>query len=181
MYLFKKDFSSFSFFAMDAATLSQLACAAAGIAAQLHRDEANAAALAAVTLDLERARMTAEDFRNGGGPNTAFMHWPMNALAVQQRGALYPRLVALSRETMRDHERLLQRGLEHLDDLTELTSETLAVLARLVRARGSRSAVHGAMDAAEDLFNAHGWSSRDVEAAAADGVGPMSLGLEADA
>ena len=46
---------------MDAATLSQLACAATGIAAQLQRDEANAARLAAVTLDLERARMTAED------------------------------------------------------------------------------------------------------------------------
>ena len=49
----------------------QLAAAAMGLVFALSRDDE----LEKTRLDLERARMMAEDFRNGGGPNTDFMHF----------------------------------------------------------------------------------------------------------
>ena len=49
----------------------RLAAAAMGLALGLSRDEE----LEKTRLDLERARMEREDFRNGAGPDTAFMHW----------------------------------------------------------------------------------------------------------
>ena len=48
----------------------RLAAAAMGLAFGLSRDEE----LEKTRLDLERARMEREDFRNGGGPNTSFIH-----------------------------------------------------------------------------------------------------------
>ena len=48
----------------------RLAAAAMGLAFGLSRDEE----LERTRLDLERARMEREDFRQGGGPDTAFMH-----------------------------------------------------------------------------------------------------------
>ena len=48
----------------------RLAAAAMGLAFGLSRDEE----LEKTRLDLERARMEREDFRNGAGPNTWFMH-----------------------------------------------------------------------------------------------------------
>ena len=54
----------------------RLAAAAMGLAFGLSRDEE----LEKTRLDLERARMEREDFRNGAGPNTAFMHWKMERL-----------------------------------------------------------------------------------------------------
>ena len=49
----------------------RLAAAAMGLAFGLSRDEE----LEKTRLDLERARMEREDFRNGAGPNTNFMHY----------------------------------------------------------------------------------------------------------
>ena len=48
----------------------RLVAAAMGLAFGLSRDEE----LEKTRLDLERARMEREDFRNGGGPDTAFIH-----------------------------------------------------------------------------------------------------------
>ena len=48
----------------------RLAAAAMGVAFGLSRDEE----LERTRLDLERARMEREDFRQGGGPDTSFMH-----------------------------------------------------------------------------------------------------------
>ena len=48
----------------------RLTAAAMGLAFGLGRDDE----LEQTRLDLERARMEREDFRNGGGPDTSFMH-----------------------------------------------------------------------------------------------------------
>ena len=64
----------------------RLAAAAMGLAFGLSRDEE----LEKTRLDLERARMEREDFRNGGGPNTYYMHFVKGVHC----DAFYKRLVS---------------------------------------------------------------------------------------
>jgi hypothetical protein len=159
---------------MDAETTSRLACAAAGIVAQFHAP-ALAASLATAMLDLERARMTAEDMRNGYGPDTTLMHRPpaRNERSRRQDHAIYRFCVARPDGTMREQVRRLQRDVVRLE---RMRNSALAVLARMVRA-GSPSI---AFIEAFSVFDALGMDSIRVEELADDGRGYIRLGFTAD-
>ena len=87
----------------------RLAAAAMGLAFGLSRDEE----LEKTRLDLERARMEREDFRNGAGPDTSFMHWKMcKSLCYKDR--MNP-FYATMNKRRRAHENALNETREDLE------------------------------------------------------------------
>ena len=78
----------------------RLAAAAMGLAFGLSRDEE----LEKTRLDLERARMEREDFRNGAGPNTEILQTSSIGYGKEHFARMYARML-LSEETMNKRQR----------------------------------------------------------------------------
>lgn len=147
---------------MDLATISRLACASTGVAMQLHIADATRDAMAALMLDLERARMTSEDLRNGGGPNTDFMHWPayQDALSQRMQHEGYRRNVRQPRGTTRDFELQTRATIGR-------AAHVVQVLAHLLRGSAIATAEE-AFQATFRVFEEEGWDLDDVQGVADD-------------
>ena len=145
----------------------QLAAAAMGLVFALSRDDE----LEKTRLDLERARMTAEDFRNGGGPDTDFMHQdaPRDEYERLYKYRMNPRLqyqmpMRMTSKRTRDTCDTL------LDDL-EIATCSLARIARHCPKPSLEA--NQALDALQ-------YSSEDVMDRANDGRGFINLMMDAD-
>ena len=136
----------------------RLASAAMGVVFALSRDEE----LEKTRLDLERSRMTTEDFRQGGGPDTTYMHrttWkdvPWN---------IYGMLVSNRTLSVRGRQMRVDR---ELGDWQRQRQEVAGALARIIRTEPLPQEV---FEEARDFFNAYRYDSAEVREFAQDGRG----------
>ena len=153
---------------MDVDSLRRLTNAALGVVLQHTRD----LELEQTRLDLERARMEREDFRNGGGPCTRFMHDdrtdPLYEKMYKYR-ILYPRA-----EYQKTARSTLKNCMSVCDRLQRDYELVMPPVARL--ARGGHFCPQGAKELLDELQ----FSSVEVEETADDGRGPMNLSLAWD-
>ena len=143
----------------------QLTAAAMGLVFALSRD----AELEKTRLDLERARMTAEDFRNGGGPDTNFMH---------EDGHGYDHLYKYRMNPQLRYQMPMRMTSKRTRDMCNTLQDDLEIATRAL-ARIARDGPHKrnvALTAVDDLQ----LDSKEVEEAAHDGCGAISLGLSED-
>ena len=150
----------------------QLAAAAMGVVFALSRD----AELEKTRLDLERARMEREDFRNGGGPDTRFMHdAPEKGSILKAQYAraykYHMRPIVEYQQTMREARRHSAKICDGLQEDLLMATQVLAQIAR----DGPRKR-KAAISALDEL----GLDSKDVERSADDGRGGMKLGMAMD-
>jgi hypothetical protein len=148
----------------------QLAAAAMGLVFALSREDE----LEKMRLDLERARMEREDFRNGGGPDTYIMH----DAPVKGLQDYYARAYKYHMRPIVEYQQTTRKALKHstaiCDGLEEQLLMATQVLARIARYGPRKRKV--AISALDDL----GLDSNDVERAANDGQGVMELGMALD-
>ena len=122
----------------------RLTAAAMGLAFGLSRDDE----LEQTRLDLERARMEREDFRNGGGPETSFMHTVYPHQTPKEYERMYkflmkPYVHVEYQDTVR---KALKRSLQYCDNLQEDLEVAVAALKRI--------AVSGSIEAADEATSA---------------------------
>ena len=151
----------------------RLTAAAMGITFALSRDEE----LERTRLDLERARMTAEDLRNGGGPDTSFMHQQYGKHKLirdechrEYKYRLHPTGCSL---TVRKR---IKTSKDACDALQYERDIALHYLAREFR-KNPYTLGYSDMKWA---FNELEMTSEDVEELAKDNRGYVALGLDAD-
>ena len=143
----------------------QLAAAAMGLVFALSRDDE----LEKMRLDLERARMTVEDFRQGGGPDTRFMH-----VCHAEYDRVYKWHVRPRVEYQNTARKALKRSIEICDGVEESLQMATRALARIARDGPRKRNV--AISALDDLC----LDSEEAERVANDGRGAMPLGLADD-
>ena len=147
----------------------RLAAAAMGVVFGLSRDEE----LEATRLDLERARMEREDFRNGAGPDTAFMHYDMGPFPAMYETCYRERMKA--GHTMRKNvEVRLKEQNETAADLIEARS----LLAKVVRGNmlKKRTLSQTTANRIVEYFSNAQFDDDDVEGYAGDGLGEIEIG-----
>ena len=147
----------------------RLASAAMGVVFALSRDEE----LEKTRLDLERSRMTTEDFRQGGGPDTSFMH---RSTFKTLPPDVYGMLVCNRRQTMRGMQRHVALELEQWQHQRR---EAAGALARIARAFAGRDELV-ILEETQDFFNAYRYDSAEVREFAQDGRGDVDLDLDGD-
>ena len=143
----------------------QLAAAAMGLVFALSRDDE----LEKTRLDLERARTEREDFRNGGGPDTRFMH-----VRHAEYDRVYKYCVRPRVEYHNTARKALKRSIEICDGVEESLQVATQALARIARDGPHKRNV--AISALDDLC----LDSEEAERVANDGYGAMPLGLAKD-
>ena len=143
----------------------QLAAAAMGLVFALSRDDE----LEKTRLDLERARMEREDFRQGGGPDTQFMH-----VRHAEYDRVYKYCVRPRVEYQNTARKALKRSIAICDQVEFSLEMATHALARIARDGPRKRNV--AISALDDL----GLDSDEVERAANDGRGVMELGMAKD-
>ena len=149
----------------------RLAAAAMGLAFGLSRDEE----LEKTRLDLERARMEREDFRNGAGPDTTFMHWKMERIFTTTYETCYKDRMKAG-DTMRKIDKV--RLQEHHEAARDLVS------ARSLLAKVAREHIHKRQKLSEPTvneivqhFREADFSDDELEGYAGDGLGEVFVGL----
>ena len=148
----------------------QLAAAAMGVVFALSRD----AELEKTRLDLERARMEREDFRNGGGPDTNIMHdAPVKGSQHYYARACkyHMRPIVEYQETTRN---ALKRSIVICNGVADGLEMATQALARIARDGPRKRNV--AISALDDLC----LDSEEAARVANDGRGAMPLGLAND-
>ena len=140
----------------------QLAAAAMGLVFALSRDDE----LEKTRLDLERARMEREDFRQGGGPDTEFMH-----VRHAEYDRVYKYCVRPRVEYQNTARKALKRSIEICNGVEESLQMATQALARIARDGPRKRSV--AISALDDLC----LDSEEAERVANDGRGAMPLGL----
>ena len=148
----------------------QLAAAAMGLVFALSRDDE----LEKTRLDLERARMEREDFRNGGGPDTNIMH----DAPVKGSQHYYARAYKYHMRPIVEYQQTTRKALKHSIEICDGLEEQL-LMATQVLARIARDGPHK-RKAAISALDDPGLDSNDVERSADDGRGAMPLGLAND-
>ena len=158
----------------------RLAAAAMGLAFGLSRDEE----LEKTRLDLERARMEREDFRNGAGPNTNFMHYPVDRPYWTNFENCYnDRMAAEKMITMRKNEQLQEKQYGRLSrDYNEMSDELSS--ARTLLAKVAREHHHKKRKLNDPIVNGivEHFRKADIDdlgvaECANDDLGDVSLGL----
>ena len=148
----------------------QLAAAAMGLVFALSRDDE----LEKTRLDLERARMEREDFRNGGGPDTHIMH----DAPVKGSQDYYARAYKYHMQPRVEYQQTTRKERKHTiqicNELEEQLRVATQVLARIARDGPRKRNV--ALSALDDLC----LDSEEAERVADDGRGAMPLGLAND-
>ena len=157
----------------------RLAAAAMVLAFGLSRDEE----LEKTRLDLERARMEREDFRNGAGPCTAFMHYTVDRPYWTNYEACYKDRMTAETSTMRKHDKdseKLYGGLsEGFNKMSRDLVSARTLLAKVVlenitkRRKLSEPTVNGIVQ----HFRKADFDDDDVEEYANDDLGEVSIGL----
>ena len=143
----------------------QLAAAAMGLVFALSRDDE----LEKTRLDLERARMEREDFRQGAGPDTNFMH-----VRHMEYDRVYKYCVRPRVEYQNTARKALKRSIEICDHVEESLQMATHALARIARDGPRKRSV--ALSALDDLRI----DSEEAARVANDGYGAMPLGLAED-
>ena len=150
----------------------QLAAAAMGLVFALSRDDE----LEKTRLDLERARMEREDFRNGGGPDTHIMHDApeKGSLSQARYASAYKYLMRPRVEYQNTARKILKWSITNFDHAQEDLQMATHALARIARdGPGKRYVALAALEALS-------FDSEEVERVANDGQGAMRLGLPND-
>ena len=128
----------------------RLVAAAMGLAFGLSRDEE----LEKTRLDLERARMEREDFRNGGGPNTRFIHSDVARYGTPKE---YERVYKYMMQPHVEYQDTARKALKKSDRMCEVLQEdldlTVAALKRIAVCGNSE-----AVDEADDVLRALGYN-----------------------
>ena len=101
----------------------RLAAAAMGLAFGLSRDDE----LEQTRLDLERARMEREDFRNGGGPDTAFIHLDPHKFALYGVSEDYARKYKYFLRPRVEYQKTARKALERSKGMCDALQEDLDV------------------------------------------------------
>ena len=158
----------------------RLASAAMGLVLGLSRDEE----LEKTRLDLERARMEREDFRNGAGPNTDFMHYTMDRPYWTNFENCYrDRMTAEKMITMRKNEQYREKQDGRLTrDYNEMSGDLSS--ARTLLAKVARKHLHKKRKLSDPIVNgivehfrkAH-IDDEGVGEYANDDLGDVSIGL----
>ena len=148
----------------------QLAAAAMGLVFALSRDDE----LEKMRLDLERARMEREDFRNGRGPDTHIMHDAPVKGSQDYYDRAYKYHMRPIVEYQQTTRKALKRSIEICDGLEESLLMATQALARIARDGPRKRNV--AISALDDLC----FDSNEVERMANDGRGIMELGMAKD-
>jgi len=150
----------------------QLAAAAMGLVFALSRDDE----LEKTRLDLERARMEREDFRNGGGPDTHIMHDApeKGSLSRAQYARTYEYLMRPRVEYQNTARKILKWSITNCDHVQEDLQRATHALARIARDGPRKRKV--AISALDDLC----LDNEEAERVANDGRGAMPLGLAKD-
>ena len=155
----------------------RLAAAAMGLAFGLSRDEE----LEKTRLDLERARMEREDFRNGAGPQTAFMHAEVVRPGPMTVG--YNEWMSAKKIIMRESSKMeLEIYKKVARSHNKVSDELLS--ARSLLARVAREHLHKKRKLSDPIVNgivehfrkAH-IDDEGVEEYANDDLGDVSIGL----
>ena len=155
----------------------RLAAAAMGLVLGLSRDEE----LEKTRLDLERARMEREDFRNGAGPQTYFMH-----AEVVRQGPMtvdYNAWMSANKISMRESSKMELEIYKKVARSHNKVSDEL-VNARSLLARVAREHLHKKRKLNDPIVNgivehfrkAH-IDDEGVEEYANDDLGDVSIGL----
>ena len=145
----------------------RIGSAALGVAFGLSRDEE----LEKVKLDLERSRMTAEDYRQGGGPDTSFMHAPVISPADHK---VYKLCVEQTKVSARQRQRWTDDELVRTQHDRRNAVESLARIIRTTPLPGT------VFNEAQEYFDSLRYDSAEVRVFAQDGRGHMNLHLDGD-
>ena len=145
----------------------RLAAAAMGLAFGLSRDEE----LEKTRLDLERARMEREDFRNGAGPDTSFMHWQVERLFVTTYEESYKERMT-ERYSMRKMDDV--RLEEHKDTARDMFNAR-SLLAKVLRERQKLN--EPTVNEIVQHFREADINDEELVYYAGDGIGEVFLGL----
>ena len=121
----------------------RLVAAAMGLAFGLSRDEK----LEKTRLDLERARMEREDFRNGGGPNTAFIHSDVARYGTPKE---YERVYRYMMQPRVEYQDTARKALKRSRRMCDVLQEDLEVAVAALK----RIAVSGNSEAADEATSA---------------------------
>ena len=148
----------------------RLAAAAMGVVFGLSRDEE----LEATRLDLERARMQSEDFRNGAGPDTAFMHYNVGRPYTAMYETCYRERMKAGQTMRKNVEVRLKEHNETAADLRDARS----LLAKVVRGNmlKKRTLSQTTANKILDHFVNAQIEDNEVEEYADDGLGEIELG-----
>jgi hypothetical protein len=123
-----------------------------GLAFGLSRDKE----LEQTRLDLERARMEREDFRNGGGPDTSFMHYDDSYRTPQESERIYQYCVRPRVEYQLTARQTLKRVRQDIDILQRdfyFALDALKAIADAGNADAARAfAALGPDDVFEEFF-----------------------------
>ena len=157
----------------------RLAAAAMGLAFGLSRDEE----LEKTRLDLERARMEREDFRNGAGPNTNFMHYTRDRRFWTKFEESYNYRMEGENLSMRQKEQLWEKIYGRLSrDFNEMSDELSS--ARTLLAKVAREHHHKKRKLDDPIVNeiVKHFRKADIDDLgvadfAEDDLGDVSLGL----
>ena len=155
----------------------RLAAAAMGLVLGLSRDEE----LEKTRLDLERARMEREDFRNGAGPKTTFMHYEVVTPGPMTVG--YNAWMSADKITMRESSKLeLERYKELSEGFNEMNRDLVSartLLAKVAREhiRKRRKLSDNIFDGIVEHFRKAEFFDDDVEQYAEDDLGDVFIGL----
>ena len=148
----------------------RLAAAAMGLAFGLSRDEE----LEKTRLDLERARMEREDFRNGAGPITEILQTSQVGWRKEHFACMY-KTQLLSDETVNKRRRTEAISFEEMRDTLENTRGDLSrdriLMSKVVsefhnNGEVSRSTVNDIVDCMDSHWNAD--SSDDADSSATE-------------
>ena len=121
----------------------RLAAAAMGLAFGLSLDEE----LERTRLELERARMEREDFRNGGGPDTAFMHLEPRHFETPQHFERHYKYRTRPREEFQETARKAQKRSDDLAIIYENDMEIAVAALKRIASCGNLEAIIEASDA----------------------------------
>ena len=158
----------------------RLAAAAMGVVFGLSRDDE----LEKTRLDLERARMEREDFRNGAGPDTTFMHYEVKRPFTTNYETCYKeRMSAETIVTMHKNDTSRQEMYTQLsrdyDEKCVALSRARTLLAQVVRHHmlTQEKLRETTVNKIVDYFSEAHIDDAEVERYANDGLGEVWIGV----
>ena len=124
----------------------RLAAAAMGLAFGLSRDEE----LEKTRLDLERARMEREDFRNGAGPDTEMLQLCQVGWGKEHFARMYARALLPSNETVNKRLRTEYKSFDEIRDALDHARSLMSKVVSEIHKNGDVS--HSTMNAIMDCI-----------------------------